>query len=110
MSKAHSYTAKFSYAHGWNMPTDAVDSVSNTNDTTWHPPHDDFLKINVDGAFIHGSSCAGISLIIRDAYCNLVDANCLVVNASSASMFEALALKRAVNLAIDYDFPKVIFE
>ena len=76
----------------------------------WHSPSSGFLKINVDGAFSPLSKEATIGMICRDESgwfkWGFVDK----IKSLSAFMTEALALKRALLIAIDLGLNKVIFE
>ena len=76
----------------------------------WVKPPTNFLKINCDGSFKDQMSEAGIGAICRDFQGNFKWGFVDKIKSLSAFMTEALALKRALLLAIDLGHDKVIFE
>ncbi|KAK4268485.1 hypothetical protein QN277_025138 [Acacia crassicarpa] len=76
----------------------------------WSPPAPGCLKINVDGAFRMGTDVGAIGVVCRDWHelfkWGFIDK----VKSISAFMTKALALKRALFLALDLGHDKVIFE
>ncbi|KAK4274243.1 hypothetical protein QN277_017497 [Acacia crassicarpa] len=87
-----------------------VRSVVPKHLVVWSPPSAGTLKYNCDGAFPGRDSDAAIGVICRDHFgvfkWGFVDK----VKSISAFMTEALALKRALMLAVDLGHDKVIFE
>ena len=69
-----------------------------------------FLKINTDGAFSPTSQFAAIGIICRDNFGSFKWGFNDKIKSLSAFMTEALALKRAMLLAIDLAHDKVQFE
>ncbi|KAK4278800.1 hypothetical protein QN277_016598 [Acacia crassicarpa] len=78
--------------------------------TTWSPLAPGCLKINCDGAFSSQEQDAAIGVICRDFIGSFIWGFVDKVKSISAFMTEALALKRALLLALDLGNDKVIFE
>ncbi|KAI8537122.1 hypothetical protein RHMOL_Rhmol09G0001000 [Rhododendron molle] len=68
------------------------------------------LKINCDGAYKSSCSFAAFGVIVRDHSGSAQVWRCGRVKESSALAIEAWALRIACGLAIEYNFPAVIFE
>ncbi|XP_042983363.1 uncharacterized protein LOC122312776 [Carya illinoinensis] len=65
----------------------------------WHPPPDDFLKLNIDGATFPEYSVAGIGVVLRDQQGEVVVACSKVEKeVSSAEFIEAVAFLRGLQL------------
>ena len=67
-------------------------------------------KINIDGAFSFDRVPAAIGIVCRDCYGSFQWGFVDKVKSISTFMIEALALKRALMLAIDLGRDKVLFE
>ncbi|KAK4255495.1 hypothetical protein QN277_008493 [Acacia crassicarpa] len=76
----------------------------------WSPPPPSCLKINCDGAFSHRGVDAAVGIICRDSFGFFIWGFVDKVKSISAFMTEALALKRALLLALDLGHDKVVFE
>ncbi|KAK4274665.1 hypothetical protein QN277_017856 [Acacia crassicarpa] len=76
----------------------------------WSPPTAGTLKYNCDGAFSPNGTDAAIGVICRDQLGGFKWGFVAKVKSISAFMTEALALKRALMLAVDLGHDMVIFE
>ncbi|XP_042980029.1 uncharacterized protein LOC122310214 [Carya illinoinensis] len=77
----------------------------------WHPPPNDFLKLNIDGATFPEHSVAGIGVVLRDQYGEVVVACSKVEkDVSSDEFIEAVALLRGLQLCIQWGVPKIMLE
>ncbi|KAK4258183.1 hypothetical protein QN277_007656 [Acacia crassicarpa] len=84
--------------------------VTPTQLAVWSPPSVGKLKFNCDGAFSANMSDAAIGVICRDHFGDFKWGFVDKVKSISAFMTEALALKRALMLAVDLGHDNVIFE
>lgn len=105
--------AKYSHFEFWlacDSPANRVPTVIHPDVERWMPPPVGSYKINVDAAFAEKSRHSAFGVICRDAnglvQWGFVDK----MKSLSAFMSEALALKRALMLAMDMGHDKVIFE
>ncbi|KAK4255381.1 hypothetical protein QN277_008388 [Acacia crassicarpa] len=76
----------------------------------WVPPGNDSVKINCDGAFKEDGGGAAIGLVCRNHFGTFKWGFVSKVKSISAFMTEALALKRALLIAMDIGLDKAIFE
>ncbi|KAH7845104.1 hypothetical protein Vadar_021447 [Vaccinium darrowii] len=77
----------------------------------WQPPPAGLVKLNFDGAFIHGQNSGGVGVVARaDDGSFLFARSCGGLRARSALMMESLALRASVLLAKENGIRKVIFE
>lgn len=67
----------------------------------WVAPTNGGVKVNVDGAFDKSLNSGGIGIIFRNEAGNIVDGFCGVVDAASAIMVEAWALRIAIGMMMD---------
>ncbi|XP_042950087.1 uncharacterized protein LOC122282202 [Carya illinoinensis] len=73
----------------------------------WHPPPNDFLKLNIDGATFPEHSVARIGVVLRDQYGEVIVACSKVEKeVSSAEFIEAVALL----LCTQWGVPKITLE
>ena len=91
-----------------HQPTDPA--IRTDINVRWQKPPATFLKINCDGSFRDHMTEAGVGVICRDTHGYFKWGFVDKVKSLSAFMTEALALKRALLLAIDLGHDKVIFE
>jgi hypothetical protein len=79
--------------------------------TTWTPPPPDTVLVSSDAAIFKEAGCRGAGVILRDHHgAFVVGCRQHVVGLSSPELAEAVALRRAVQLARDEGMDKVIFE
>ena len=76
----------------------------------WSNPPVNYLKINSDGSFTDISNEAGIGIVCRDYEGTFKWGFIDKVKSISAFMTEALALKKALLLALDLGYDMVMFE
>ena len=76
----------------------------------WSGPEIGWIKINSDGAFDMNNKEAGSGVIARSSEGKFVAGTNRKFTAGSAVQAEAMAVKDAVNLAIERKFQKVCFE
>lgn len=76
----------------------------------WSPPPKGFIKINTDASFKHPYQSASIGVVCRDEFCRFQWGFNDKIKSVSSFMSEALALKRALMLAVDLEHDKVMFE
>ena len=95
-----------------NSSLSCVNHVGNsaTKLKQWSNPPTGYLKINLDGSFTNSFTEAGIGIACRDSEGSFKWAFIDKVKSISAFMTEALALKRALLLALDLSYDKVVFE
>jgi ribonuclease HI len=85
--------------------------ASNSAATTWTPPPPDTVLVSSDAAIFKEAGCRGAGVILRDHHgAFVVGCRQHVVGLSSPELAEAVALRRAVQLARDEGMDKVIFE
>ncbi|XP_034217419.1 uncharacterized protein LOC117628994 [Prunus dulcis] len=77
----------------------------------WQPPHENSLKINVDGAWQPGTTEGGVGVVVRDSTGKFV-AGCAIkfTNVFSASQVEALAARTGTILVMERGYQNVVFE
>ncbi|KAK4254594.1 hypothetical protein QN277_009952 [Acacia crassicarpa] len=78
--------------------------------THWFAPTAEYLKVNCDGSFYAESTTASIGVVCRNNYGEFIWGFVDMLKSISAFMTEALALKKALMLAMDLGHDKVIFE
>ncbi|KAL4379926.1 hypothetical protein GQ457_02G020200 [Hibiscus cannabinus] len=78
--------------------------------SNWTPPPPGFLKINCDAAFEVHSGRAVAACVVRDEYGRIIKGETLSFLSRSASIAEAIAVRKGVLLAINEGWIKVIFE
>ncbi|XP_062014251.1 uncharacterized protein LOC133730728 [Rosa rugosa] len=77
----------------------------------WSPPPVGWLKANMDGAFDKNSCSGGIGVIVRDSDGLIVGGCCCKVGrVLSPALVEALAARRACQLAVSNSLAPIIFE
>ncbi|KAK4258076.1 hypothetical protein QN277_007576 [Acacia crassicarpa] len=84
--------------------------MHDTRNDRWAPPIPGQLKINLDGAYVSGCPYGAIGVVCRDHFGTFKWGFIDKVKSISAFMTEALALKRALMLAVDLGHDNVIFE
>ncbi|VVA35126.1 PREDICTED: ribonuclease H At1g65750 [Prunus dulcis] len=77
----------------------------------WQPPHENSLKINVNGAWKPGTTEGGVGVVVRDSTGKFV-AGCAIklTNVFSAPQVEALAARTGIILAMVMGYQNVVFE
>ncbi|KAI6668476.1 hypothetical protein NL676_013504 [Syzygium grande] len=84
-----------------------VNSAEDQNSTfKWIPPALGLLKINVDGAFVAGTSTGGIAGVLRDASGVLMGGLAREVKAQSALHAETLAVIEGLKFASEREKEK----
>ena len=77
----------------------------------WEPPPSPFLKINFDGAVFKEKGEAGIEVVVWDSHGMVIAFLAEKIQLpSSSDEVEALAVVRAVTLAMDLNLPSFIVE
>nr|XP_023907618.1 uncharacterized protein LOC112019310 [Quercus suber] len=77
----------------------------------WSPPSERLYKVNFDAALFDHLGCAGLGVVVRDWRGNVLAAlSQKVALPQSVEMAEALAAKRAVQLATEMSFTRVLVE
>jgi ribonuclease HI len=76
----------------------------------WEAPPQDFLKVNVDGAFDGASGIGGIGVVIRDSSGLVQLTAWRFISQSSAEEMEALACKEGMDLAAKWCRQNIILE
>lgn len=110
VSKAWAFTVEFMEANGWNKPADVMTGVDTTEYTVWRPPEVGFIKGNVDSAFNANSKQAGVGIVFRDDKGDPCEYSSSTVQSISALITEAMALKKAMQMASALELQKVCFE
>ncbi|CAL2238951.1 unnamed protein product [Prunus armeniaca] len=77
----------------------------------WQPPHENTLKINVDGAWKLGTTEGGVGVVVRDSTGKFV-AGCAtkLTYVFFAPQVEALASRTGTVLAMEKGYQNVVFE
>ena len=77
----------------------------------WSPPTENLYKANFDATMFEYLGFAGLGVVIRDCRGNVLAAlSQKIALPQSVEMAEALATKRAVQLAIEMSFLRVMVE
>ena len=77
----------------------------------WEPPPTSLLKINFDGAIFRETEEAGLGVVIRDSHGQVLASLAEKIKLPSCSdEVEALAVVRAITLAMDLNLPSFIVE
>ncbi|KAF7814503.1 reverse transcriptase [Senna tora] len=76
----------------------------------WQPPAPSFVKVNTDGAFSVGDGKAGIGVVFRNVSGGVLDGCAALVDANSAFMSEALAVRKALEMAVSLGFCNLMVE
>ncbi|KAJ1419855.1 Ribonuclease H-like superfamily [Sesbania bispinosa] len=76
----------------------------------WRPPPLGYLKCNTDAAYVHSRAMGAASMVFRDREGFLEFSSAKKVATSSALIAEGLALREAMNIAINLGMQRVIFE
>ena len=77
----------------------------------WSPPMENLYKANFDAALFEHLGFAGLGMVVRDCRRNVLAAfSQKVALLQSVEMAEALVAKRAVQLAIEMSFLRVMVE
>lgn len=79
--------------------------------TCWHPPERPLYKLNFDGALFESEKCAGLGVILRNhegqVMVSLTERTMLPFTAIEV---EAMAARRALSLALETGFDRVVLE
>ncbi|KAF7820595.1 reverse transcriptase [Senna tora] len=75
----------------------------------WSPPSEGQVKVNIDGAFLPPNS-AGVGIIFRNSAGLVLEGCCLACPASSSFMSEALALRKALQMARVLNFVSLVVD
>ncbi|KAH7862013.1 hypothetical protein Vadar_033668 [Vaccinium darrowii] len=68
--------------------------------TSWIPPTEGVLKVNVDGAFDTRSGKGGVGMVVRDSLGNILEAKAVPIPFNfSAESVEAMGVRYALLLA-----------
>ena len=79
--------------------------------TRWSPPAENLYKANYDAALFEHLGIAGLGVVVRDVRGNVLAAlSQKIALPQSVEMAEALAAKRAVQLATEMSFLRVVVE
>ncbi|OMO52400.1 hypothetical protein COLO4_37225 [Corchorus olitorius] len=68
----------------------------NIQEPRWEAPEEGWVKINVDGAFDENTKEAGIGLVVRDAYGQMIAGKHESTRAPEAVLVEAMAIKEGI--------------
>ncbi|XP_021729829.1 uncharacterized protein LOC110696801 [Chenopodium quinoa] len=95
---------------------ETVQEISNTNpssptlDSSWKPPMEGVIKVNSDAA-VFAPSGVGLGGVMRDSVGDVVASTCLKLERKfEVDVVEALAMRHALNIVIDFRFRNVCLE
>ncbi|XP_025678982.1 uncharacterized protein [Arachis hypogaea] len=77
---------------------------------TWRPPPPGWIKCNVDAAFLEVFFGGATAAVFRDHAGNLLTASNSKIAASSPLAAEALAVRKALIIAKNFQLKRIIFE
>lgn len=101
IKKASLLVDEYWNANGWCRPILIEPSAPLVHH--WELPNFDTIKANSDGPFVEGSYNAGVGVIFRNHAGELVESVSCVLPAPLAFMAEALALRKAFQMALDLE-------
>ena len=85
--------------------------VQHRNHTRWKPPEPEVYKINYDGATFADQRRAGIGVVIRNAEGAVMAAlSQLIPLPTTMAQLEAMAARKAVELALETGFTRVVIK
>ena len=77
----------------------------------WHPPPDGYLKINFDGATFKDINKAGLGVVIRDGFGQVLASLLEQIQLPfSLNLVEAMAVARALSFAAELGFSRFVLE
>ena len=77
----------------------------------WHPPPDGCLKINFDGATFNDINKAGLGVVIRDSFGQVLASLSEQIQLPfSSDLVEAMATARALSFVAEFGFSRFILE
>ena len=89
----------------------AARTVQHRNHTRWKPPEPEVYKVNYDGATFADHRQAGIGVVIHNAEGSVMAAlSQLIPLRTTVAQVEALAARKAIELALEIGFTRVDIE
>ena len=94
------------------QPANLVQTISlHRSLPKWEPPPTSHLKVNFDGAVLRETEEVGLGVVVRDSHGKVLAALAKKIKLpSSSDEVEALAVVRAITLAMDLNLPSFIVE
>lgn len=92
-------------------PGDSTIDIRMSKQIRWHPPSDEFIKINWDAAINEKERCIGLGIVARDCMGEFMGAKCIMKPiVVEARLAEAMAALWAVLYGKEAGFQKIVFE
>jgi hypothetical protein len=92
-------------------PGDDTNDIQTSRQLRWHPPPDDFIKINWDAAINEKERCIGLGIVARDSMGEFMGAKSIMKPiVVEARLAEAMAALLAVLYGKEAGFQKIVYE